>query len=79
VQSAQPLPVIYIVGSQEQGLLLAENLEGVLLAVQGFDVPVLPASFLVVSTPEEEQALNETIMEQQLLTEPTLDIIDMRR
>jgi hypothetical protein len=54
-------------------LLLAENIEGVLLAVQGFDVPLLPASFLVVSTPEEEQALNETIMEQQLLTEPTLD------
>jgi hypothetical protein len=33
----------------------------------------------VISTQEEEQALNETIMEQQLLTEPTLDILDMRR
>ena len=78
VQSTQPLPVVYIVGSQEQGLGLTEDMEADLLAVQGFDVPLRPASFLVISTPEEEQALNQTIMEQQLLTEPTLDIVDMR-
>jgi hypothetical protein len=79
VQSTQPLPVVYIVTSQEQGLRLAEDIEADLLAVQGFDVPLRPVSFLVISTPEEEQALNQTIMEQQLLTEPTFDIIDMRR
>ena len=79
VQSTQAPPVVYIVGSQEQGLGLTEDMEADLLAVQGFDVPLRSVSFLVISTPEEEQALNETIMEQQLLTEPTLDIVDMRR
>ena len=78
VPSTQPLPVVYIVGSQEQGLGLTGDIEADLLAVQGFDVPLRPASFLVVSTPEEERALNETITEQQLLTEPTLDIVDLR-
>jgi hypothetical protein len=78
VQSTQPLPVVYIVGSQEQGLSLTGDIEADLLIMEGFDVPVRPASFLVISTPEEEHALNQTIMEQQLLTEPTLDIFDMR-
>ena len=77
-QSTQPLPVVYIVGSQKQGLSLTGDIEADLLAVQGFDVPLRAASFLVISTPEEQHALNQTIMEQQLLTEPTLDIVDVR-
>ena len=78
VQSAGPRPLVYVVGSQELAQRLAAVSEADLLAIEGFDVPVRPTSFLVISTPEDENTLNETLMEQLLLTEPTLDIVDMR-
>ncbi len=79
-QATAPRPVMYIVESDEQAASVQTDMavDQVAAVMAGSEVPYRQTSFLVISTPEEEKTLNETLMEQLLLTEPTLDIVDVR-
>jgi hypothetical protein len=71
-------PQVIIVESQAQAdALEAETAADQMSAVMlGYEVP--QTSFLVVSTPEDEQDLNEFLMEQLLLAESAFAIVDLR-
>ena len=71
-QSTNVRPTVYVVQSPEQAaaLTLAMETDAILVALDGFNPPVRDISFLIVSTPHEEQALEVTLQEQLLLSEP---------
>jgi hypothetical protein len=71
-------PQVIIVESQVQAEALESETAADRMAavMQAYEVP--QTSFLVVSSPNEERALNELLMEQLLLAEFTVDIVDLR-
>ena len=79
-QSPVARPTLYVVDSAEQEaeVVAAMAADKIVALMEGNEVPFHQTSFLVVSTPEDEQALNETLKEQLLLTEPAFEIVDLR-
>jgi hypothetical protein len=79
-QSNVARTALYVVESSEQeaSVMAAMDADRIVAVMQGQEVPFQQTQFLVVSTPEDEQALNQVLMEQLLLTEPAFEIVDLR-
>ena len=80
VQSNVARTALYVVESSEQqaSVMAAMDADRIVAVMQGQEVPFQQTQFLVVSTPDDEQALNQVMLEQLLLTEPAFEIIDLR-
>jgi hypothetical protein len=79
-QSNVARTALYVVESSEQeaSVMAAMDADRIVAVMQGQEVPFQQTQFLVVSTPEDEQALNQVLMEQLLLIEPAFEIVDLR-
>jgi hypothetical protein len=79
-EATAPRPVMYVVESYEQEAAASATMEAekIVAVMEGHEAPPQQTLFLVVSTPEDEQALNVTLMEQLLLAEPALEVVDLR-
>lgn len=79
-QPAVARPTLYVVDSSEQEAEVSAAMaaDKIVAVMEGNEVPFQQTSFVVVSTPEGEQALNETLREQLMLTEPAIEIVDLR-
>jgi hypothetical protein len=79
--STQARPVLYVVESAEKQAVFSAALETdrIVAVLEGNELPFQQTSFLVVSTAEDERALNETLREQLTLADPAFEIVDLRK